>query len=100
MKDKQRALKEEYQRHPPPLGVFLIRNTTNNKIFLAGGINLPGIMNSQRFQLENGGHRNSDLQRDWNELGASNFAFEIVDQLDRNGRFVAGKAEAIWRAGL
>lgn len=62
--------------------MFLIRNATNDKIFLAGGINLPGIMNSHRFQLQNGGHRNPDLQKDWNELGATNFAFEIVDQLD------------------
>jgi hypothetical protein len=62
--------------------VFLIRNTVNDKIFLASGQDLAGIINSQKFQLRNGVHRNKSLQADWNELGAGSFAFEIVEQLD------------------
>ncbi len=63
------------------MGVFLIRNTANDKVFLGVGQDLHGIMNSHRFQLRNGVHRNSSLQTDWNELGERSFAFEILEEL-------------------
>lgn len=63
------------------MGVFLIRNNVNDKVFLGAGLNLDGIINRHRFQLKNGIHANKALQADWNELGGSNFAFEIVDEL-------------------
>lgn len=63
------------------MGVFLIRNNLNDKVFLAAGVNLPGLINRHRFALVNGGHQNKALQADWNALGSNNFAFEIVDEL-------------------
>lgn len=63
------------------MGVFLIRNIANDKVFVGAGLNLPGTMNRHRFQLGSGRHANQQLQADWNELGSSSFAFEIVDQL-------------------
>ena len=78
----QKQLKKQYQQRGLTLGVFLIRNTVNDKIFLGSGQDLAGIINSQKFQLRNGVHRNKSLQADWNELGAGRFAFEIVEQLD------------------
>jgi hypothetical protein len=80
-KDRKR-LKKEYQQSARPMGVFLIRNLTNDKVFVASGMDVAGRMNSHRFQLAAGGHRNPKLQADWNELGGENFAFEIVDQID------------------
>ena len=65
-----------------PLGVFLIRNTTNDKVFLAGGVDLNGLMNRHRYQLSKGSHVNRQLQADWNELGSDKFEFEILEQLE------------------
>ncbi len=42
---------------------------------------MPGVLNRQRFQLENGLHPNKELQRDWNELGPTAFAFDMLDVL-------------------
>jgi hypothetical protein len=64
------------------MGVFQIRNLVNEKVFVASGLDLPGIMNRHRFQLTRGIHQNSSLQADWNQLGGDNFAFEILDQLE------------------
>ncbi len=64
------------------MGVYLIRNTTNDKVFLGVAQDLGGIINSQRFQLRLGGHRNKALQADWNELGEQTFAFEILEELE------------------
>ena len=78
--DKKR-LKKEYRETPRPMGVFLIRNMTNDMVFLGAGLDLVGAMNRHKFQLTNGIHPNSRLQGDWNEFDGSNFAFEILDQI-------------------
>ena len=80
MTDK-RQLKREYQQTPRPMGIFMIRNNRNDKVFVGSALNLPGIINRHRFALERGLHANKRLQADWNEAGADNFAFEIVDEL-------------------
>lgn len=63
------------------MGVFLIRNNLNDKVFLGVGLDLPGIINRNKFQLNAGVHPNKLLQADWNQQGGDNFSFEIVDQL-------------------
>lgn len=78
----KKQLAREYKHQPLTLGVFVIRNTVNDKIFLASGQNLNGIINRHRFDLLHGSHKNKELQADWNELGPAKFAFEIVEQLE------------------
>ena len=80
MQKDKKQLKQEYKGRPRAMGVFLIRNTTNDKVFLCVGQDLAGIINSHKFQLRNGVHRNSSLQTDWNELGERSFAFEILEE--------------------
>ena len=82
MKTDKRLLKQEYMQAKRPLGVFLIRNTTNNKVYLGSGIDIQGIVNRHRFALSMGGHQSKALQKDWNELGADKFEFEILDQME------------------
>ncbi len=84
MNDKKQ-LKREYQQTPRPMGIFLIRNNRNDKVFVGSSLNLPGIINRHRFSLERGLHANKALQADWNEAGGDNFAFEIVDELSASG---------------
>ena len=82
MKEQNRRLKKEYLLKRRPMGVFLIRNMINDRVFVAVGLDLAGIINSHKFQLKMGVHRNRQLQRDWHEYGSENFAFEILDQLE------------------
>jgi hypothetical protein len=76
----RKQLKREYKEASRPMGVFLIRNVTNDKVFLVAALDLNGGINRQRFQLAAGGHPNRALQEDWKRLGEEKFAFEIVDQ--------------------
>ena len=39
-------------------------------------------MNRHKFQLSSGSHPNRELQTDWTNLGANDFEFEIVEQLE------------------
>ncbi|HSB27927.1 MAG TPA: GIY-YIG nuclease family protein [Pyrinomonadaceae bacterium] len=80
MKNHNKKIKQEYKLVKRPLGVFLIRNTTNDKVYLAAGTDIQGIINRHKFALSMGSHRSKDLQKDWNELGADKFEFEILDQ--------------------
>jgi hypothetical protein len=81
LKTDKKQLKRDYQQTPRPIGVFLIRNNLTDKVFLAAGMDLHGLINRHKFQLTQGAHPNKHLQADWNEFGANNFAFEIVDEL-------------------
>jgi hypothetical protein len=90
----KKQLKKDYQQTPRTVGVFLIRNNLNDKVFLAAGVDLHGLINRHKFQLKNGSHQNKQLQADWNESGSNNFAFEIVDELSpRAGDEIDYRAE-------
>lgn len=63
------------------MGVFQVRNLTNEKVFVGSTLNLAAIFNRFKSQLKMDGHPNKSLQKDWNESGAENFAFEILEEL-------------------
>jgi len=101
LNDDKKRLKKDYQQTPRAIGVFLIRNNLNDKVFLAAGVDLRGLINRHKFQLKNGSHPNKQLQADWNESGSHNFAFEIVDELSpRAGAEVDYRAEAAFLEDL
>jgi hypothetical protein len=77
----RKALVRQYKESPRPAGVFRVLNTENGRGLLGSSPDLPGMLNRQRFQLENGLHPDRELQRDWNELGEAAFAFEVLDVL-------------------
>jgi hypothetical protein len=76
----KKQLKQEYKQTPRPMGVFLIRNVSNDKVFLGSALDLNGGINRHKFQLAQGVHPNRALQEDWKQLGEGMFAFEILDQ--------------------
>jgi hypothetical protein len=77
----KKELKEAYKTMKFRVGIFQIRNKTNNCIFLKTSTDLDRAFNSDAFQLNAGMHSNPSLQEDWKKTGAENFVFEIVDEL-------------------
>lgn len=78
---KNKALKEAYKLKKFKMGVFQIRNTLNNKIYIDSSVNLESIWNRHRTQLKFNNHHNPALQFDWNTYGESCFVFEIISEL-------------------
>jgi hypothetical protein len=78
----KKELIKNYKQTVLPMGVFQIKNTANDKIFIGSAKNLPGIFNSNKFQLKNGMHRNKELQNDYTLFGENNFLYEILDYLE------------------
>ncbi|HWQ36809.1 MAG TPA: GIY-YIG nuclease family protein [Blastocatellia bacterium] len=77
----KKQLKREYQQTHPRMGIWQIRNLTDDRVLIGSSLNLPGILNRTRLQLQMGSHQSAALQADWNQYGSENFAFEILDEL-------------------
>ncbi len=75
----RKELNREYLERPKLAGVFQVKNTATGKVLLGSSLNLEGVLNGHRFMLKTGSHRNKTLQADWNEYGADNFVFEILE---------------------
>ena len=75
----RKDLVREYKGRKKPAGVFQVKNTTNGKILLGSSLNLDGALNSHKFMLQIGKHRNEEIQKDWNAFGKGAFTFEILE---------------------
>ncbi len=82
MTDK-RSLRNDYKQSFVPIGVFVIRNTVNQRVYVGASRNLEGAMNRHRFELAAGSHRNAELLADWKRFGAETFQFEVLDRVEQ-----------------
>jgi hypothetical protein len=80
--DRKKELKEQYKQMKTEMGVFIVQNNLNNKYLLVTTQNLKGMINRVRFQLNSGGHPNSELQQEWKRFGEDKFDIIILETLD------------------
>jgi group I intron endonuclease len=80
----RKEMREEYKQMKFKMGVFQIRNKINGKIFIGSSLDLKAIWHALKLQLDFGMHQNSGLQNDWNEFGADNFVYEILEEIKQN----------------
>ncbi len=77
--ERRRDLRRAYRERRPAAGVYCVRNTRNGKVLLGSRLNLDGALNTHRFMLAHGSHRNARLQREWDEHGPEAFSFEVLE---------------------
>ena len=75
----RKDIQREYKERPKPAGIFQVRNLANGKILLGSSLNLEGPLNSHKFMLKIGNHRNEALQQDWDKFGERKFVFEVIE---------------------
>lgn len=80
--DRKKELKLQYKQMKTQMGLFIIRSEVTNKYYIEATQDLKGTMNSAKFKLGVGDHRNRELQKEWNEFGKDNFTDEILENLD------------------
>ena len=79
----RKELKRQYKESHQPIGVYRIFNRENGKSFVSSSVNLPAIFNRMRMELNNGMHlKHPQLQREWKEMGADAFEFEVLEELE------------------
>lgn len=79
-KKSRKELMEEFKQIKTYMGAVKITNNTNNRIFIAVYPNLKNKWLSLQGQLNTNMHVNSELQKDWNELGADAFTYEVLEE--------------------
>lgn len=79
--DKKKLIKQ-YKETLQPMGVYQIKNLVTGKVFIGSSKNLPGKINGQKFQLNLGSHTHEELQKDYTQVGETNFLFEVLDYLE------------------
>lgn len=80
---RKRELLRHYKDNPPGAGVFAIRCAASGHVYVNASMNLQGALNRARFQLRMQGHRDRQLQQQWQQHGEAAFTFEVVDVLKR-----------------
>lgn len=103
---ERKTLQREYRQTQRPMGIFRVCNKQSGRWYIGATVDVPAMLNRQRFQLEHGSHANPALQREWKELGADAFAFETLDVIEPpdapgyDPRRDLRALEALWRERL
>lgn len=67
------------------VGIYQIRNITNNKVYVGSSKNMANRRSTHRFNLRRGTHHSTKLQKAWDEFGERNFIFETLEIItDKN----------------
>lgn len=80
-KKPRKELNKAYLERVKPAGVYQVKNLLNGKVLLGSSLNLEGPLNRHKFMLKTGSHTNKALQKDWDELGSDQFAFEVLEEV-------------------
>jgi hypothetical protein len=78
--NRRKELILQYKEMKIEAGVYQIKNTKNQKVFVAATVNLK-TMNGKRMMLDGGAHKNKKLQEEWNKFGGEVFLLEVLEVL-------------------
>jgi len=99
-KNRRWELKEAYKQMKTYMGIYQIKNDKSGKIYIDSFPNLKNKWLTIKMQLETGRHANSQLQKDWNELGADFFTYEVLEEKEKeegmDARWELKKMKEAW----
>ena len=99
-KQRRKELQQRYKEMKTYMGVYQITNTVTGKIFISTCPNLKNRWLTLRMQLDMGRHANSQLQRDWSELGEDSFTYQVMEEKevteDTGTRWELRQMEKAW----
>lgn len=78
----RKALKRDYKKLKPPMGVFVVRNVRNNRFQVHATRNLQAGMNRLKVEVTPSTDPNLDLLNDWTTMGPESFEIRVLDGLE------------------
>ena len=90
----KKHLQNMYRERDIVGGVYAIRNTLNNKVFLEAVPDLRGIQNRFEFAQKTGSCIHVKLQNDWDSHGGGQFVFEVLEELKKGDAQTDGDFKA------
>ncbi|ABO50363.1 LuxR family transcriptional regulator [Desulforamulus reducens MI-1] len=92
--DRRKELKQQYKQMKTEGGVYQIKNTKNQKVLVIATPNLKTMI-GRKVELRGGGHKNKQLQEDWNTFGEEAFVFEVLEVLEEKEEGFFDKADEL-----
>ncbi|WP_255452257.1 DUF2087 domain-containing protein [Sporosarcina sp. ANT_H38] len=92
--DFKKEMKMKAKAEKPSYGIFQIKNEKNGKIFIGSTPNFK-TLNGLKFMLTTGGHKNKELQSDWDEHGKESFEIELLETIDEKDWKGTSKGEIL-----
>lgn len=85
-KDKKRKLINDYKEwsRTQKGGIYIIKNTKNNKLFLGVTADIVAIKNRFESGKQFGGSFHPKMNSDWALFGSDAFEIEIVESMEKN----------------
>ena len=83
-------------------GIYSIKNTVNNKIYVGSSKNILSRWSKHKYRLNVSTHGNSHLQKAWNKYGKNTFMFSVIEyceisMLENKEKFWILKLDALNR---
>lgn len=75
-------------------GVYAIKNTLNNKIYVGSSDSICWRLYDHRKELNSNSHHSIHLQRAWNKYGSDVFVYFLVERVDNVGKLL--EREQYW----
>jgi group I intron endonuclease len=80
--NSRKELIREYKRTPKEMGVYRIRNTVNERSYIASSRDIRARFNRHRMNLKTKTESVKTLLAEWIEYGEGAFVFEVLDTLE------------------
>lgn len=103
----RKAITQAYKERKLHGGVYTITNTVSGKYLIGHAADLASVRNRFQFALMTGSAVDPRLRQDWNELGATAFAFQVLEELEQQPDQTRAEflddlktLEQLWRANL
>lgn len=80
IKEERKAAVAAYKERAVPAGIFVVRCNATGEMWVGRNPDLDAIQNRLWFTLRMGSHRTTRLQQAWQEHGAEQFTFEILER--------------------
>jgi hypothetical protein len=81
--NRRKDITNAYKNRKLHGGVYIITNTVNGKYLIDHVANLQSAQNRFQFAITTGSTLHPKLQKDWKELGAQAFTFEVLEELEQ-----------------
>jgi hypothetical protein len=80
----KREARNEFKSRRTPKGIFAIRCTAAEEVWVGASDHLNSARNGIWFLLRNGLHPNKRLQATWNTHGEEAFDYEVLENVDED----------------
>jgi len=82
-KQSRKEMQAQYKEREIIGGVYALRNTLKNKLYIDAAVDLRGAKNRFDFAVGTGTCIHLKLQDDWAEQAGSHFEFEVLEELKK-----------------